>query len=204
MENNYKTLTKYEKLAQIQYLGLIKKERPYVTKYLKALWLNSIEAIAKYESFGSSARQILMNKQEYDQHLLFVFTDIAFHEYGWLERSQFLDVEYFEFPHWDGWVVMNHITIGRGINGKWQYGVNYSCNTSRGGYGLGVWGKIFDDRKSCLISVLQELIDKLNEVDQDKYTARVLKQAKDFFDTITGGNSDKQAPLFLFEMAPCS
>lgn len=80
----------------------------------------------------------------------------------------------------------NHISIGRGINGKWSYGASYSCNTSGGGYGLGVWGKIFNDRKSYLISALQELMDKLKKVEQDKYTARVLKQIKELFDTVTG------------------
>lgn len=186
MERNYKNLTKYEKLAEIQDLRLIKKERPYAAKYLKALWLNNNEVIAEYESLGNSAQQLLMNRREYDQHLLFGFTDITFNEYGWLERSQFLDVEHFEFPHRDGWAVSNHITIGRGVNGKWSYGASYSCNTSGGGYGLGVWGKIFDDRKSCLISALQELMEKLKKVDQDKYTTRVLKQAKELFDKVTG------------------
>lgn len=103
MESNYKNLSKYEKLSEIQDLNLIKKERPYATKYLKALWLNNAEIIAEFESFGNSARQLLMNRREYDQHLLFGFSDIEFNQYGWLERPQFLDIERFEFPHRDGW-----------------------------------------------------------------------------------------------------
>lgn len=35
MENNYKNFNKYEKLAEIQDLRLIKKERPYAAKYLR-------------------------------------------------------------------------------------------------------------------------------------------------------------------------
>jgi hypothetical protein len=120
--------------------------------------------------------------------LLFGFTKKEFNKYGWLEKPDFLERERIEFPHRDGWAVGNYITLGKGLNGKWTYGVSYSYSTGGAGYGLGVWGKMFDNRKECLKAALNELMTGLNKDSSktDKYTVNVLKQAKNLFDEITG------------------
>lgn len=172
-------------------------ERPEAARYLKALWLNDTDIIDHYESFGDSPRQIVMNKRNFDRYLLFGFTLKEFDKYGWLERSEFLDQEHFEFPHRDGWAVLNNITIGRGVNNKWSYGMSYSGSTGGGGYGLCAWGKILDSRKECLITALEEMTDRLKEnySKSDKYTTSVLRQAKDLLDELTGR---KAVQLSLF------
>jgi len=101
-----------------------------------------------------------MNLHSYQQAQVFGFTDRKFNEYGWLENAHFTNVEHIEFPHKKDWAVSNHITIGRGANGKWRYGASYSTGGAGGGYGLGIWGKIFDSRKECLAAALQELSDR--------------------------------------------
>lgn len=185
---NYKLLNKYQKLELIQQVYYCKVERQETAKYLKALWLNDTDIINYYESFGESPRQIIMNKRNYDRLLLFGFTKKEFNQYGWLEKSEFLDQEHFEFPHQDEWAVSNHITIGRGINNKWSYGLSYSYSTGGGGYGLCVWGKIFDSRKECLIAALGEIVERLKRdaLCTDRYVIKVLQQVKNLFDELTG------------------
>jgi hypothetical protein len=184
----YKNLSAYEKLKQMQEVNFCRAERHNAAVYLNALRRNDRAIIEEYESFGDSPRQLLMNKREYERHLLFGFTKKAFNEYGWLERPDFLEREEIKFPHRDGWAVSNYITLGKGLNGKWTYGMSYSYSTGGAGYGLGVWGKVFDNRKECLTSALNEMMTGLNKDSSktDKYTLSVLKQAKNLFDEITG------------------
>lgn len=184
----YKELSAYEKLQQIQEVNFCRVERHNVAIYLNALRRNDRAIIEEYESFGDTPRQLLMNKREYERHLLFGFTKKEFNEYGWLERPVFLEREEIQFPHQDGWAVSNHITLGKGLNGKWTYGMSYSYSTGGAGYGLGVWGKIFDNRKDCLTAALNEMMKGLdkNSSKTDRYAINVLKQVKALFDEITG------------------
>ena len=184
----YKDLSAYEKLQKIQDINFCRAERHNVAIYLNALRRNDRAIIEEYESFGDTPRQLLMNKREYERHLVFGFIKKEFNEYGWLERPDFLEREDIQFPHRDGWAVSNHITLGKGLNGKWTYGMSYSHSTGGSGYGLNVWGKIFDNRKDCLKAALNEMLTGLEKDSSktDRYAINVLKQAKALFDEITG------------------
>lgn len=184
----YKELTAYEKLKEIQEVNFCRAERHQVAIYLNALRKNDRAIIEEYESFGDTPTQIIMNKRNYDRHLLFGFTKKEFNEYGWLENPDFKEREHIEFPHKDGWAVSNYITIGKGENGKWSYGMSYSYTTGGAGYGLGVWGNIFESRKESLKAALNEMMTELakSSGENDKYAKIVLKQAKNLFDEITG------------------
>ena len=184
----YKDLSAYEKLQKIQDINFCRAERHNVAIYLNALRRNDRAIIEEYESFGDTPRQLLMNKREYERHLVFGFIKKEFNEYGWLERPDFLEREEIQFPHRDGWAVSNHITLGKGLDGKWTYGMSYSHSTGGSGYGLNVWGKIFDNRKDCLKAALNEMLTGLEKDSSktDRYAINVLKQAKALFDEITG------------------
>ena len=184
----YKELSAYEKLKQIQEVNFCRVERHQVAIYLNAIRKDDRVVIEEYESFGNTPRHIIMNKREYERHLLFGFTKKEFNKYGWLERPIFQESERIEFPHKAGWAVSNYITVGKGENGKWSYGMSYSYSTGGAGYGLDVWGKLFDNRKECLKSALNEMMTGLakSSEETDKYAKIVLKQAKSLFDEITG------------------
>jgi hypothetical protein len=184
----YKALSAYEKLQQIQEVNFCRAERHHAAVYLNALRKNDRAIIEEYESFGDTPQQIIMNKRDYDRHLLFGFTKKAFNEYGWLAKPHFQERERIEFPLKDGWAVGNYITVGKGANGKWSYGMSYSYSTGGAGYGLGVWGKLFDNRKDCLIAALDEMMTGLSKSsgENDRQARIVLKQAKGLFDEITG------------------
>lgn len=195
----YKELPAYEKLKQIQKINFCRVERHNAAVYLNALRRNDRAVIEEYESFGDTPRQLLMNKRAYERHLLFGFTKKGFNQYGWLENPDFLEREEIEFPHRDGWAVMNYITLGKGLNGKWTYGMSYSHSTGGHSYGLSVWGKIFDNRKDCLTYALDEMMTGLERDSSktDRYTVKVWKQVKNLFDEITGRKAI-QLTLSLF------
>lgn len=157
----YKKLSAYEKLKEIQEVNFCRAESHCVAVYLNALRKNDRAIIDEYESFGDTPRQIIMNKRDYERHLQFGFTKKAFNEYGWLEKPDFQEWERIEFPHKDGWAVSNYITLGKGENGKWSYGMSYSYSTGGAGYGLGVWRKLFDNRKESLKAALTEMMTGL-------------------------------------------
>lgn len=173
----YKALSAYEKLKLIQDVNFCRHERHSVAIYLNALRKNDRAVIEEYESFGDTPRQIIMNKRDYERHLQFGFTKKEFNQYGWLEKPDFQERERIEFPHKDSWAVGNYITVGKGINDKWSYGMSYSYSTGGAGYGLGVWGELFDNRKECLKSALNELMKGLSKSsgENDRYAKIVLK-----------------------------
>lgn len=203
---DYKNLSKYEKLEVMQELNFCRTERHDAAVYLNALRTDNRQIIDLYESFGERPYQFLLNKRTYERGLLFGFMDKSLDEHGWLERPKFIEQERIEFIDRKGWVAMNYITIGRGMNGKWTYGVSYSTGGAGGGYGLDVWGKVFDTRKECLAAALQEIMDRHREnavrLKNDsanfnaKLSAIVVKQVKEMYDTLTGRRATQLSLIF--------
>lgn len=160
MVMEYKKLSASEKIEWVREYRPYKEERQYIAAYLTALRKGDRQIIEEYESFGDDPRHIIMNRRAYDRQQVFGFTGKTLNEHGWLESPAFSDIERIEFIDRKGWAAHNYITVGRGLNGKWSYGVSYSTGGSGGGYGLGIWGKALDSRKECLTAALRELSDR--------------------------------------------
>ena len=174
---------------------------------LKALRQDNQQLINEYESFGDSPRQIIMNRREYDRGKLFGFTEKHFSQYGWLQNSIFTEREEIKFIHKQGWAATNRLTIGRGENSKWTYGVSYSTGGWGHAHGLSVCGKIFDNRKECKKAALQEILAEHREAAEKlkndtcgnfnaQYSKEVVRQVKSLLDELTGR---KAVQLELFQ-----
>ncbi|MCL6102505.1 MAG: hypothetical protein M1292_08455, partial [Bacteroidetes bacterium] len=194
---DYKKLLAFEKIEQVRQYRPYREERQYMATYLKALRQDNQQLIGEYESFGDCSRQIIMNRREYDRGMLFGFTEKHFSQYGWLQNGTFTDREEIKFFHKQGWAATNHLTIGRGENGKWAYGVSYSTGGCGFGSGLSVWGKIFDNRKDCLKAALIEILDGHRDAAEKlkndtcgnfnaQYSKEVVRQVKNLLDELTG------------------
>ena len=157
---DYKYLSASEKIEQLLEYRACKEERQYVALYLSALRDNDLQTVEEFESFGNSTRHIIMNRRAYDRGQLFGFIQKTMNESGWLDNARFRNVERIEFIDCKAWAALNYITIGEGANGKWSYGASYSTGGSGGGYGLGIWGEIFNNRKECLKVALQEILNR--------------------------------------------
>lgn len=203
----YRDLQISEKIERVRQYRPYREERQYMATYLKVLRQNNRQLTEEYESFGDSPRQIIMNRREYDSGMLFGFTEKHFSSYGWLQNSTFTEREEIRFIHKQGWAATNHLTLGRGENGKWTYGVSFSTGNWRHCYGLSVWGKVFDSRKVCLKSALQEILDGHREAAERlkddtcgnfnaQYSKEVMRQVKNLLDELTGR---KAVQLELFQ-----
>lgn len=157
---DYKNLSVSEKIEQVRQYRPYKEERRYMAVYLTALRRNDRKTVDEYESFGDDPRHIMMNRRAYYRGQLFGFTAKTMNKHGWLENAEFTNVERIEFIDRKGWVAFNYVTIGQGANGKWSYGASYSTGGSGGGYGLGIWGEVCNNRKECLTAALRELLSR--------------------------------------------
>lgn len=193
----YRDLQISEKIERVRLYRPYREERRYMVTYLLALRQDNQQLINEYESFGDCPRQIIMNHREYDRGMLFGFTEKQFSSYGWLQNSTFTEREEIKLIHKQGWAAANHLTIGRGNNGKWSFGVSYSTGGWGFGSGLCVWGKIFDDRKECmkaaLIKILEGHRDAAERLKNDtcgnfnaQYSKEVVRQVKNLLDELTG------------------
>jgi len=203
---DYRDLQISEKIEQVRQYRPYREERPYMATYLKALRQDNQQLINEYESFGEFPRQIIMNRREYDRGKLFGFTEKHFSPYGWLQNSTFTEREEIKFIHKQGWAATNRLTIGRGENGKWTYGVSYSTGGWGHCSGLSVWGKVFDNRKECQKAALQEILaghlEAAEKLKSDtcgnfnaQYSKEVVRQVKGLLDELTGR---KAVQLALF------
>ena len=203
----YRNLQVTEKIEQVRQYWPSRDERWYMATYLKALRQNNRQLIDEYESFGDSPRQIIMNCRAYDRGQLFGFTEKHFSPYGWFLNSIFTEREEIRFIHKPGWASTNHLTIGRGENGKWTHGVSFSTGSWGHCYGLSVWGKVFDSRKECLKAALQEILDGHRDAAErlkddtcgnfnPQYSKEVTRQVKNLLDELTGR---KAIQLELFQ-----
>jgi len=203
----YGNLQLNEKIGQVQQYRPYRDERQYMASYLVALRQDNRQLIDEYESFGDSPRQIIMNRRAYDRGQLFGFTGKHFSPYGWLQNSTFTEREEIRFIHKQGWAATNYLTIGQGKNGKWTYGVSYSTGAWGHCYGISVWGKVFDSRKECLKTALQEILDGHREAAERlkndtcgnfnaQYSKEVTRQVKNLLDELMGR---KAVQLELFK-----
>ncbi len=136
---------------------LMKYEFEILNELIVAIDENDLAQLQWLNSFGDSFRGITMNLHAYRKGLEFGFTEIAFDQYGWFKRPQFLDPEDLSFGDTSRYGNHSVIHLGRGINGIWTYGLNYSFGCAGGGYGLSVYGKQFKSRESALTFALNDL-----------------------------------------------
>ena len=88
----------------------------------------------------------------------------------------------------------NSLTIGRGPNEKWTYGLGLAAPLSGKAFGLSVFNNPYNSRRECLRHGLEEMIAwHVNE--NNNKTAPVIKEAKDMLEEIMG-RKPKQLSFF--------
>lgn len=203
MESNYHKLNKYEKLNEIQELNFARCERHNVAVYLKALWLNDIDLINEYERFGKTARQILMNKRQYDKNVEFGFTEISFDENGWLKRNEFEEIDKIEFQHPKEQWSNNYVDVAKAPNGVWFYQITFKLGNGGGGCNVSVWSDYRENKKEALISGIYLIISR-HEKDKSKsdynpaYSNHITKLCEEKKNELLGINEFSQKQLSLF------
>lgn len=158
-KQEYRNLTKVEKIKEINDTLISSAERNAYNLYLTALENEDIETINYFESFGDRPFQFILNYRVYNQNLLFGFDDKNLNENGRIERVVFLEKEdILIYAHKNGWKELNKIQIAKGKNGKWTNGLY--TNTNTGGYagGCSVWDDIFENKDLAIIDACKKMI----------------------------------------------
>ena len=101
-----------------------------------------------FRQFGISIRIIIFNVHAYRMGLRFGFEDINFDEYGWLKKPKFLDIQelHFGIAQKERFGTYSTITLGRGLNGIWTFGLSAAFGIAGSSSGICVYGKIFPSK----------------------------------------------------------
>lgn len=157
---------------------LVKYEYGILEELITAIDNSDQETLAWFSQFGERVRCITMNVHAYRKGLKFGFTEIAFDQYGWFKRPEFLDKEDLIFgnPHHYGEHSIIH--LGRGANHIWTYALNYTYGTAGGGSALSVYDKQFNSRDEALytaITILKGMMtSKLGNKDTTNFKQPVI------------------------------
>jgi len=196
---NYKALSKFQKLEFIQDSGVTGfHDRHAMAVYLKALWLNDIDYIQLFESFGERPHKMLMNKRAFERQKLFGFEKFELDENGWLVKPELLEKERISFKVKNENHCSNSVTIGKGLNGKWTFDFSYSTGNCGTHCTASIWGKIVDTKEEAIINGLIGLIEghkqqreRLFQKDtcgnyKESYSKEIVRLAQNELDIRTG------------------
>jgi len=150
----------YSKNEIIHYMAdhhFIRYEKELCYEMLKAVEEQDHQQLDWFRSFGDCFRAITMNVHAYRKGLEFGFTEIAFDQYGWFKRPQWLDNETIKLGDSDRYGEYSTIDLGRGPNGLWTYALHYSYGVAGGGWALSVYDKPFNSRETALTAALYKL-----------------------------------------------
>jgi len=150
-------LTLRSKTTVKSYGSFVRYEKDLAAEILTAIGQKNTEVLDWFNGFGDSLRAILMNVHAYRKGLEFGFTDIAFDQYGWFVRPQFLDYEVVKLGNSERYGEYSEIRIGRGPNGHWSYALSYSFGCAGGGSALSVYDPHFASRDAALDHALSKL-----------------------------------------------
>lgn len=157
---------------------LVKYEHGIIDELLTAIDSADLEKLSWFKLFGDRIRCITMNVHAYRKGLEFGFTEIAFDQYGWFKRPEFLDKEDIKLGTSDRYGEYSVVTLGRGPNHTWTYALHYSFGTAGGGSALSVYDKPFKSRDDALTFALNELkdmmTDKIGSTDTTNYKQPII------------------------------
>ena len=110
-----------------------------------------------------SLRKLALNYNAYHKGLRFGFTTFSFDEYGWLKNENWDNIEVIEFET-KGLNATNKITLGKGQNAMWSYGLYYGMPFAGGALGLSIYSKPFDSYESVYEFALNDILNRITEI----------------------------------------
>ncbi|WP_231424693.1 hypothetical protein [Pedobacter sp. Leaf250] len=155
-------------------------ERDLLNEILQAIQKKDMKQLAWFAQFGDRLRSIIFNVYAYRKGLQFGFTNITLDEYGWLVRPSFMDQEelHFGLTENDRYGSKSSITLGRGPNQMWTYGMSVSFGTAGSSSGICVYDPIFRSREEALthaVGKLKNMIsEKVGNSDTTNYNQKII------------------------------
>jgi hypothetical protein len=137
------------------------------------------DTLTWFGGFGDSFRSIIMNVHAYRKGLQFGFTEVAFDQYGWFLRPQFLNVEELLFGNEKRYGQHSTLKVGKGNDNIWTHALSYSFGTAGGGCGLSVYGKQFRSREAAanagILQFKTMMTAKVGDSDRSNFNPQVIR-----------------------------
>ena len=155
-------------------------ESELLNEVLKTIQQNDLKQLKWFHQFGDGLRTIIFNVYAYRCGLKFGFTEIDFDEYGWLKKPLFLDQEELRFglTERDRYGSYSTVTLGKGPNNKWTYGMSIAHGTSGSLSGICVYTPSFSSREDALHHAIQKLknamVSKVGDKDSTNYNQKII------------------------------
>ena len=155
-------------------------ERELLIELLETVQQNDLKQLEWFYQFGHGIRTIIFNVYAYRCAFKFGFTEIDFDRYGWLKRPLFLDQEELPFglTENDRYGSYSTVTLGKGPNNKWTYGMSIAYGTAGSSSGICVYDPIFNSREDALNHAIQKLknamASKVGDKDTTNYNQKVI------------------------------
>jgi hypothetical protein len=180
METKISLLTEKNLTYHFKNYNLIGYEREVIQELLTAVEKDDHKVINWFSQFGDSIRTIIFNVYAYRMGLRFGFTEIEFDDYNWLKRPTFLDLEELRFGLDDKVRYGNYstITVGRGKNQAWTYGLSASYGTAGSSSGICVYDPVFASKEEALRNAVDQLknmmLPKVGDKDTTNYNQQII------------------------------
>ena len=155
-------------------------ERELLNERLKTIQQNDLKQLEWFYQFGHGLRTIIFNVYAYRCGLKFGFDVIDFDKYGWLIRPLFLDQEELRFGLTENerYGSYSTITLGKGPNNKWTYGMSISYGTAGSSSGISVYDPVFNSGEDALNHAIQKLKNamalKVGDKDTTNYNQKII------------------------------
>jgi hypothetical protein len=163
-------LSTSEMREHIQDLIELNEDREITEEYIQAFRTMDIDKLNYFLSMGPSVRHQVMNIQEYRHGQIFGFNEVKFGDYGWLAKVTWNDVEKIEIATDRHFAHMNYITLGKGNNSLWTYGVSFSYGNGGSMHGLSVYGEICSSKEEAKTRALKELTADCEKLISSEHT----------------------------------
>jgi len=136
----------------------------WITEYRDDLLNANFDRLSFWKQLGDSVYKQIRNRNNYEKAKILGYNEISLDEYGWLHRHELNDIEDIFFPSKeDAYRCDNYITLGRGVNQLWVYGLHYSFGAAGGGYIPCVFCKPYPSREAALFAAVDDLKAKFND-----------------------------------------
>lgn len=155
-------------------------EKMIYQELLASIAENDVEQLEWFSQFGTSVYRIVYNVVYYRNCIRYGFEQIHIDKYGWLQRPVFFDEEIFILGNPERYSEQSSITIGRGLNGLWTYGLSYNFGCAGGGYCICVTHQAYADADTAKAAAIAELRQRISakkgNTDTMNYNQQVIRQ----------------------------
>lgn len=180
METRLSLLNKENILDYIEQYNHCRHERETLSEILLAIEKDDYQTLDWFAQFGDCLRAILLNSYGYRKALNFGFTSLLLDKYGWYQHPKFLELEelHFGLKDKERYGTYSTITLGRGINHIWAFGLSVSFGTAGSSNGISVYSPQFNSRENALEYAMQKLksmlLPKVGDHDTTNYNQKVI------------------------------